>query len=871
MNNANMFRFPILASGSLVLSALLALPPSALSQTTAFTYQGRLNVNGVPATGSYDIRFSLINTADGAAQILGVRTNSATTINNGLFTVTLDFGPGLFPGGARALEIAARTNGGGAFSTIVAAQPVNSTPYAITAGNLSGNLPASQLSGTIANSALPRNMTLSGTITAAAFAGDGAGLGNVNASSLEGMPSTGFWRTGGNAGTTPGANFLGTLDNQPLDLKVNGLRVLRLEPANDQNGGFVPNLIGGHQDNTVAPGITASVIGGGGGLGLSNTIASTECVIAGGFLNRIHDGNAHACAIGGGFDNVIQSGSARSVIAGGHANRIGAAAQGAAISGGENQVVADDAAWGAIGGGANNTVRGMAATISGGFFNLVQTGALHSVIAGGLANLIGTNSLSGVIGGGDFQVIANAVPRATIGGGVNNAIHGSASTIGGGEANTIESAGDHCTIAGGGFNRIAGDETFVMYATIAGGSENLIMTNAYYSAIGGGVMNVIAPASDKCFIGGGGGNRIDFSAQSVISGGFLNAIQSNAWDSVIAGGQFNVIRSGGDFSAIGGGRSNQVAATHSGIYSGFYNIIANGGQNSFIGGGQFNAISGPWATVAGGNHNTASGPTTSVAGGSNNQATETDATVGGGYDNTAGNERATVAGGAHNTASGYASTVPGGSDNSATGLFSFAAGYQAQANHDSSFVWSGRLAPAPSFAPARFQINARNGLGVDYSDQRPDGGGTQWIVIGSSGGQAISTSSGAWLSDGGVWNNASDRHRKDGFAEVNPREILDKLVALPIQTWHYTNETAGVRHLGPAAQDFNAHFGLGCDDKSIGTVDADGVALVAIQALNQKLEAELQRRDHQNAELQTLNVALQKRLERLEKLLPRTE
>jgi hypothetical protein len=212
--------------------------------------------------------------------------------------------------------------------------------------------------------------------------------------------------------------------------------------------------------------------------------------------------------------------------------------------------------------------------------------------------------------------------------------------------------------------------------------------------------------------------------------------------------------------------------------------------------------------------------------------------VGGGENNYASGGVATVGGGGGNISAGLYATVPGGLFNSAIGTYSFAAGIFAKANHDGSFVWANRLSAAPSFAASRFHINAQNGLSVDYGDQRPDGGGTKWIVIGGDGAQAISTSSGAWLSATGYWNNTSDRNRKDGFAAVDSREILDKLAALPIQTWHYTNETAEIRHLGPVAQDFREAFGLGSDDKSIGTVDADGVALAAIQGLNQKVEAE---------------------------------
>ena len=44
------------------------------------------------------------------------------------------------------------------------------------------------------------------------------------------------------------------------------------------------------------------------------------------------------------------------------------------------------------------------------------------------------------------------------------------------------------------------------------------------------------------------------------------------------------------------------------------------------------------------------------------------------------------------------------------------------------------------------------------------------------------------------------------------------------------------QHIGPVAQDFHAAFSLGSDDKSITTVDAEGVALTAIQGLNAKME-----------------------------------
>ncbi|HEX4646922.1 MAG TPA: tail fiber domain-containing protein [Verrucomicrobiae bacterium] len=102
----------------------------------------------------------------------------------------------------------------------------------------------------------------------------------------------------------------------------------------------------------------------------------------------------------------------------------------------------------------------------------------------------------------------------------------------------------------------------------------------------------------------------------------------------------------------------------------------------------------------------------------------------------------------------------------------------------------------------------------------------------------------------------SDRNRKTGFTPVDPRELLAKLAALPVQAWRYTNEVAGVRHLGPMAQDFREVFGLGDDDRTIATVDEGGVALAAIQGLNQKVEddrcAVAEKLQERDAEIQKL-------------------
>ncbi len=64
------------------------------------------------------------------------------------------------------------------------------------------------------------------------------------------------------------------------------------------------------------------------------------------------------------------------------------------------------------------------------------------------------------------------------------------------------------------------------------------------------------------------------------------------------------------------------------------------------------------------------------------------------------------------------------------------------------------------------------------------------------------------------------------------------------------------RHIGPMAQDFHAAFGLGDNDKVISTTDMNGVAIAAIQGLNQKIQSK-------DAELDSMKTKLAAQEEQL--------
>ena len=87
-----------------------------------------------------------------------------------------------------------------------------------------------------------------------------------------------------------------------------------------------------------------------------------------------------------------------------------------------------------------------------------------------------------------------------------------------------------------------------------------------------------------------------------------------------------------------------------------------------------------------------------------------------------------------------------------------------------------------------------------------------------------------------MWTNGSSRDSKKNFSPADAKQILDRLVTLPILKWNYKAEDEAVVHLGPTAEEFAAAFSLGASDKAIGTVDANGVALAAIQGIHELVQ-----------------------------------
>src|ERR1019366_8130942 len=273
-----------------------------------------------------DYRFKLYADPLGSTQVGSNYSTNAIPATNGLFVTTIDFGAGVFTGSNYWLEVNVKTNGAGGYTVLSPLQGVTPTPNAIfatTAGNVSGTVSAAQLSGAVANGNLPSNPTVSGTVTAGAFTGNGANVTNVNAAALNGLNAANFWQLGGN-NVAPG-QFLGSTNNQPVEIWANNSRAWRLEPG--LNGMGAPNVIGGSPVNYVVGGVVGAVIGGGGatnygGASYTNSVAADFGTVAGGYQNTIQ-ADATFSMIGGGYWNTIQTDASFSMIPGGYHNQAG--------------------------------------------------------------------------------------------------------------------------------------------------------------------------------------------------------------------------------------------------------------------------------------------------------------------------------------------------------------------------------------------------------------------------------------------------------------------------------------------------------------------------------------------------------------------
>ena len=609
------------------------------------------------------------------------------------------------------------------------------------------------------------------------------------------------WSLTGNVGTNPSTNFLGTTDNQPLEIRVNNQRAWRAEP-----NATSPNLIGGYSGNSVTAGVVGATIGGGGaaddGFGnpAPNRATYDFATVGGGARNTA---SGEWSTVGGGLGNTASGGDA-GTVGGGVSNTAGG--------------------FDTVGGGVVNTASGGFATVGGGFSNYASGDS--AAIPGGFDN---TASRAFATVGGGYGNQATAEYATIAGGGMSDP----------GDDATGNRATDNYGTVGGGGNNQAGnandDLTDATYATVGGGGGNTAIGG--WSTVGGGLENT---ASGHGATVGGGWLNTASGSEAIVGGGWLNTASGSK--ATVGGGVVN--QASGLSATVGGGYCNQATAE--------YATIAGGGRSDPGDSSTGNRATDNYGTVGGGGNNQAGNANedltdatyATVGGGFSNVAYGYGATVSGGFSNVASGSRAVVGGGWQNIAGGNYATVPGGYLNNATGGVSFAAGHRALASHEGTFVWA-------DSNDISFGSRAMNEFAVRAT------GGVRFVLGIDGLGTPTWTCS---VTDGSSWSCSSDRNLKENLVAADERETLERLSRVPIYYWNAKGQDPAIRHMGPMAQDFYAAFGVGEDDKHISTIDTDGVALAAIQGLYQLSQEQGARIE----ELETENVTLQQQLDDLE-------
>jgi hypothetical protein len=876
--------------------------------TTIFTYQGVLDVSGAPGTGSFDFEFRLHDTVVAGTPLISPQVREDVAVNNGLFAVDLDFG-NVFDGNRRWLELAVRPGEStGTFTTLAPRQELTAMTYALFAAR-AGEAVSAQTVQTLAPGQTVRslngltdsvnlqpgaNISLipsgnglqiaasapvgpqgaqgvrgdTGPSGAQGVPGPVGPIGPLGPQGLKGEPgATGLQGTAGERGSTGLTGPQGALGpkgdkGESGDVGSqgptgpSGRTILNGEgnPSSSlgTEGDFyldlaVPSLFGPKAGADWGRGVT--LIGPVGAVGPVGAIGVTGAT---GLQGPVGPSGQNGPQ---GLQGLMGVAGAQGVpgpagVAGPKGDAGERGLEGPAGSSGATMLSGTGSPADSLGSDGDFYFN----TASPRIFGPKRDGKWDAGVSlNGADGLPGSAGAAGPIGPAGIQGLkgdsgADGLPGP-------QGLTGPAGSIDGwsrlGNAGTapdvdffgtiddqalefrvnntralrLEPTSSNPNVLGGssGNHSLAG----VVGAVIAGGGDGVLFGNTVadsYGTIGGGAKNL---AGDSV-------GTINDATYATVAGGYGNT--SSASYATVDGGYSNT--SSASCATVGGGYGNTSSSQYATVGGGYANE-ANG-LLATIGGGSENASSAYYATVAGGVGNLSQGDVATIGGGEQNNCSGAGATIGGGERNNCSGAGATVGGGEQNTSSGADATVPGGTENSAEGKHSFAAGSNAHALHDGSFVWGDGTGNAHTTGPNRFEILSTGGVGF-------------YVATGVMG---IDTAGNVTARS---FSPSSDRAAKERFATVNPGRILEQVAALPIQTWHYKEDNSDARHIGPIAQDFYAAFSVGADDKHIATVDADGVALAAIQGLNQKLIEE-------GGEKDARIVRLEKRLAELEKL-----
>ena len=572
-NSANTLAFaPLTPLQALTPTPYAILAGTAGSATTAST-AGSVPASGISAgnasisiTGNAATATSAAYAGSAAMAYNALTATTATTAAN----VTGNISDAQLPANVARLNGTNNFTGTNSFAGVVIATNVNNVIAGVFIGN-GGGL-------TNLNTALFANSVLtngeSGLTLGGNFSGNGANMANVNAAQLNGLNATNFWQTGGNAGTVAGTNFIGTTDNQPVELWVNGSRALRLEPtANDVVDSNIVNVIGGSSANYLAPGIVGATIGGGGagfyhGLPSTNSISARFGTIGGGLGNTVQT-NAYYSTIGGGNGNTIQTNAFDSVIGGGLGNAIQPNAAYAAIPGGYNNIA----------GGTNSFAAGYRAQATNNGAFVWSDGSTNRNFNSTADNQFSVRANGGVrfvTGGGGMTVDGQPVLTQLPGAVVTNTQTGV--TLGGTFSGTLTGNADTATTANNFSGSLSGDVTGTQGATVV---VNVGGQSAANIAAGASAANAATSAATISTIvkRDTSGN---FSAGSITLGGSLTLPAME----IFYAANSTLLRADGNlnfFAGIGAGNLTTIGNGNTAVGSGALRTNTVGNGNTALG------------------------------------------------------------------------------------------------------------------------------------------------------------------------------------------------------------------------------------------------------------------------------------------------
>jgi hypothetical protein len=835
--------------GILFLMLLAIVQPLSIvyAQGTAFTYQGRLMAGSQAANGSYDLAFTLFNVNSNGTAIAGPVTNAATAVSNGLFTVIIDFGPGVFTGNNYWLGISVSPAGSNTFTVLTPRQPVLPAPYAImanSASNLLGTLPSAQLSGGISATNLTGTVSLA-QLPAAVVTNNASGavLAGLSVTSTNviapltvppRIPAAAI----GSVGTVSAPYFVAVAGRYAYvaNLSAGTLQVIDVStPSSPVSVGSVAT--GGNPWTVAVAGRYAYVANYGSGMLQVIDVSTPSSPVLVGSVGLGMGADPISVAVAGRYAYVGNGGYGTNTL------------EVFDVSAPSSPVLVGSV--GTVGGPISVAVAGRYAYVvnqGSGNLQVIDVSTPSSPVSVGSVGTVGTPLTVAVAGryayvagtGGTLQVFDVNTPSSPV-------LVGSVFV--GGDPASVAVAGRYAYVANDG----AGTLQVIDVSTP---SSPVIVGSVYADG-----PRTVAVAGRYAYVANYGYNTntlevFDFGGAYVqqLEAGAMEVGTLQTRDTVTVGNNLDVR---GGLTASGSARISGGLSVDNGTIMGNGAGLTNLPAANLVGPILVSSLVGSIQTsnlVGSIQASNLVGTISDARLSSNVALLNANQTFSGvnAFINPANSFAGSFAGaltGNNCVVTNRASAVVSGSSIDPTIFLRLYNGFT-----------DGNLTTSDSVGIGFGQNSTRQAIvggtyGYDFLDfytggvltsnrMRIDNAGHVGIGTGTNGlSNPLVMGSGAYCSAAGVWTSVSDRNVKENFRAIDPQAVLAGVAAMPITEWKYKVEPTGIKHMGPVAQDFHSAFGLGDNDRAIGSVDETGVALAAIQGLNAKLETEAKQKD----------------------------